>query len=191
MARKPQPVRAEAEGAPPAKPGGSKRTLVTVILAALVMAGAAKVLLLTPESSASPCATTASTSAAASGVGSTAIPPDAAPGSPPASDPACAPALGSVLKLDPVTVNLADGRYLRLGLALQLTEGADPKLLTEETGGGSRALDAAVTLFGAKSYDELVAPESRAAAKAELSRRVAADSAGTVTGVYVTEFVMQ
>jgi flagellar FliL protein len=38
---------------------------------------------------------------------------------------AAAPVPGSVVKLDPVAVNLAGGGYLRIGVALQLTADAD------------------------------------------------------------------
>ena len=98
------------------------------------------------------------------------------------------PVPGEVLQLEPITMNLADGRLLKVGLALQLKEGAG--------GGhgpvnGSMALDEAITFLGEHTYDQLAQPAARATAKAELSKRVSKRYHSDVMEVYFTEFVMQ
>lgn len=93
---------------------------------------------------------------------------------------------GEVLALEPITMNLADGRLLKLGLALQLV--AEP---AEEEVSGSMALDEAISLLGEHTYDQLSASAARDAAKGELSQRVADRYHGDVLEVYFTEFVMQ
>ena len=98
-----------------------------------------------------------------------------------------APVPGEVLPLQAITMNLADGRLLKVGLALQLAEGAGE----EHPLNGSVALDETITYLGAQTYAQLSPPSGRAAAKAELSRRVAERYHSEVLEVYFTEFVMQ
>jgi flagellar FliL protein len=97
------------------------------------------------------------------------------------------PEAGEVLSLEPITMNLADGRLLKVGLALQVV--AEPSSGEEVT--GAVALDEAIAYLGGRTYDELVAPQARQAAKQELSKRVAARYHDDVIEVYFTEFVMQ
>lgn len=101
------------------------------------------------------------------------------------------PVLGEVVALEPVTLNLADGRFLKVGLALQLVEGAAAVDAAGVAGFAAPALDEAISVLGARSYAELVAPGGRDAVKQALSERVAARYEGDVLGVYFTEFVMQ
>lgn len=97
------------------------------------------------------------------------------------------PVAGEVLPLEPITMNLADGRLLKVGLALQLVEGAGE----EHPVSGSVALDEAITYLGGHSVAQLTPPEARQKAKAELSKRVAERYHHEVLEVYFTEFVMQ
>lgn len=97
------------------------------------------------------------------------------------------PTAGEVLSLEPITMNLADGRLLKVGLALQVV--AEPSGGHEVT--GAVALDEAIAYLGSRTYDELVAPEARQAAKDELSKRVSKRYHHDVMEVYFTEFVMQ
>ena len=97
--------------------------------------------------------------------------------------------LGEVVALDPITMNLADGRLLKVGLALQLP-------LEPASGGhgefsGSVALDEAIAFLGEHTYDQLAAPAARQEAKKELSHRVSERYHHDVLEVYFTEFVMQ
>lgn len=117
-----------------------------------------------------------------------------------ASETASEDAAGPVVLLDPVTLSLADGHYLKVGLALQLApgEGAaaggghaesdEPAMSAEET---AQALDVAITLFGARTMDQLHLPDERADAKADLVRALKKAYDGRVTDVYFTAFAMQ
>lgn len=75
------------------------------------------------------------------------------------------PSVGEVVKLDPITVNLAKGSFLKLGMAIQPT--AEAVELD-----GSKVLDLAIGQFSQMSIEELSEQEGRAKAKAELIARV-------------------
>ena len=94
------------------------------------------------------------------------------------------PEPGEVLVLEPIQINLTGGRYLRVGVALQLTAGA-------EEAEGSKALDAVIELFTGMSMDELTRAESRAKLKKELSTELDHAYHGDVMDVYFTDFVTQ
>ena len=107
---------------------------------------------------------------------------------------------GAVVNLDPITLNLSDGRYLKAGLSLQLTEeatveasgeGAEAAPPTAETFDGAKALDAAITVLGSRSYAQLLPPAGRSQALKALNREVAERYDGAVMHVYFTQFVMQ
>lgn len=102
-----------------------------------------------------------------------------------------APAEGDVVSLETITLNLADGRFLKVGLALQLVEGVPAPAAGDVQGFAAPALDEAISLLGTMSYDQLVAPGGRDGAKAELSTRIGERYDGDVMGVYFTELVMQ
>jgi flagellar FliL protein len=95
--------------------------------------------------------------------------------------------LGEVVALDPITMNLADGRLLKVGLALQLP--LEPA--SEHEVSGSVALDEAIAFLGEHTYAQLAAPAARQQAKKELSHRVSERYHSDVLEVYFTEFVMQ
>jgi flagellar FliL protein len=105
---------------------------------------------------------------------------------------------GDVITLDPMTLNLADGRYLKLTLALQLSEAASPAAGSAEESAaaapaldGAKALDCAIGVLGQHTYAELIAPGGRASAQKVLSAQVKKRYPGDVLGVYFTEFLMQ
>lgn len=102
-----------------------------------------------------------------------------------------APVPGEVVTLEPITLNLSDGRFLKVGLALQLVEGTPVPGPAEVAGFAAPALDDSISLLGALSYGELVAPGGRDTAKQALSERISARYEGVVMGVYFTELVMQ
>jgi flagellar FliL protein len=104
--------------------------------------------------------------------------------------PATAKSLAQVAKLEDITLNLADGHFLKLGLALQL---APKAVVTDYTTGGAaaKALDLAIGVFGTENYAQLVQPAQREQAKAELAKKVVAAYNGQVQGIYLTDFVMQ
>ena len=99
------------------------------------------------------------------------------------------PVAGEVVELEPITMNLADGRLLKVGLALQAN--------AEPSGGGhgeltgAIALDEAIKFLGEHTYAQLAEPAGRQAAKDELSHRVAERYHHDVLEVYFTEFIMQ
>ena len=94
------------------------------------------------------------------------------------------PVPGEVVSLEPIQINLASGHYLRIGLALQLTEDA-------HEADGSKALDATIELFTGRSMDELTRRESRAKLKKELLKELEHEYHGDVMGIYLTDFVTQ
>lgn len=95
------------------------------------------------------------------------------------------PEPGTVLKLDAIQVNLAEGHYLRIGLALQEAKGAPADL------DGSKALDATIELFSGQPMDQLARTASRDHLKSVLVHRLDKLYDGEVIGVYFTDFVMQ
>ncbi|MBO0901264.1 flagellar basal body-associated FliL family protein [Cellulomonas sp. zg-ZUI222] len=144
--------------APPAPAGRPRRRLLLVVVLVLVLAvaGAAAWFLL----------------------GRDAEVPEA-----PVAEPA--PVAGEVVQVDPISINLADGRYLRLGLGLQLTADAhgapDP----------SRALDLAISLYSGRTVGEVSDPTTRDALKTQLAEQLAHAYEGEVMDVYLTNYVTQ
>ena len=95
-----------------------------------------------------------------------------------------APKPGEVLALDPIQVNLADGHYLSIGIALQMTEGA-------HEADGSKALDAVIGLYSGREMEELIKAKTRGELKEELTHEVAELYHEEVMEVYLTQFVTQ
>ena len=79
--------------------------------------------------------------------------------------------LGEVVALEPITMNLADGRLLKVGLALQLP--LEPPAGAHGEVNGSVALDETIAFLGEHTYAQLAQPAARQEAKKELSHRVA------------------
>lgn len=96
---------------------------------------------------------------------------------------------GAVLPMEPVTLNLADGHFLKLGLALQLTDTAGGGHGSAPD--GSKALDLAIALLSNREVAELSSSEAREKVKAELAHEVEEAYHGDVMDIYFTEFVMQ
>jgi flagellar FliL protein len=105
---------------------------------------------------------------------------------PSGSAEAAAPKPGAVLTLEPINLNLADGHYLKLGMALQMVEGGghgEPD--------GSHALDIAISQLSNRQLQELASTESREKAKAKLLTAIEEAYHHEVMDLYFTEFVMQ
>jgi len=98
--------------------------------------------------------------------------------------------MGSVLELDSVTVNLRDGHYLKVGVALQLAEGVDATA-AKDTGLGAKALDMALGALSKHSMAELTPPLARDSIKDDLGFHTCQAYEAKVLTVYFTEFVMQ
>jgi flagellar protein FliL len=105
-------------------------------------------------------------------------PKDAAAGPP-------KPTPGAVVKLDPITVNLAAGHFLKLGLSLQASADAG------EDVSGAKALDAAIGLFSGRTVESLAKSDGREKAKAALIKEVSERYENKVYDIYFTDFVMQ
>lgn len=138
------------------KKGGRKKLVLVLLLVLVLGGGAAYWFLLRP--------------APADG---------AAEAAPPAPEP------GEVLVVDPISINLADGHYLRIGVGLQLTAdvGEEPDT--------ARALDHVVTLFSGRAVGEVSSTEGREALRAELLDRLLEAYEGEVMGVYFMDYVTQ
>jgi flagellar FliL protein len=99
--------------------------------------------------------------------------------------PPPAPKPGAVVTLDPITINLAGGHFLKLGLALQVTAAV------KEAPDGSKALDLAVNELSNRSITELSSNKSRNAIKEDLKEKVVKAYDDEVMDIYFTQFVMQ
>lgn len=101
--------------------------------------------------------------------------------------------LGTIIPLDQLTVNMSDGHLVQASISLQMTKVASKSALTDVP----RFDDAAITVLGAETYDELLAPGGREAAKAQilkLSQKILPPVDGAaeeVSAVYFTSFVVQ
>ncbi len=96
-----------------------------------------------------------------------------------------APHPGQVVKLDAIQVNLDDGHYLRIGVALQATDQVKEELE------GSKALDATIELFTGQRMERLAQKPYREGLKKKLVHRLEDAYEGEVMGVYFTDFVTQ
>jgi flagellar FliL protein len=97
-----------------------------------------------------------------------------------------APVPGKVVAMEAVTLNLADGHFLKLKLALQATAAAT------EAPDGSQAVDIAISQFSNMPVAELSSSAAREKQKKILKEKVEkAYPEDEIMDVYFTEFVMQ
>lgn len=116
-------------------------------------------------------------------------------------------ALGSIVSLDPITMNLSDGHVLKVGMALQLVKEPEGEHLKAAMAGGgghgggskdasplggeeAKAIDEAIRTLGDSNFNELSKPGGRAHAKEILAEKIKEIYHGDVTDVYFTDFVM-
>jgi flagellar FliL protein len=107
------------------------------------------------------------------------------------AEAAAEPVKGAVVTMDnALTINLADGHYLKLGFALQATEEAG----TEEID-MSEAIDMAIDQYTGMEIAELETTKGREAAKAELLEKIEkvynVDDKHIIMDIYFTQFVTQ
>ncbi|WP_380163560.1 flagellar basal body-associated protein FliL [Jannaschia sp. R86511] len=100
------------------------------------------------------------------------------------------PEPGIVVPLEPITINLADGRYLQVGIALQQPVPEDAGHAEEEVD-GSQALDILIDNLSGKPMTDLATAEQRAAIKAELVAEIDEAYHHHVYDIYITSWVMQ
>lgn len=97
------------------------------------------------------------------------------------------PEPGEVVAVEPISLNLAQGHYLRLGFSLQMT--------VEAGGHGApdtgKAVDAAIALFSGKTVAEISDPETRDTLKGEFLHQLEELYHGEVMDVYLTNYVTQ
>src|SRR3712207_9079360 len=91
----------------------------------------------------------------------------------------------TLFRSDPITINLAGGHFLKLGLSLQATADAGEEL------SGAKALDAAIDLFSGRTIEDLAKRDGREKAKKALVHAVAELYENKVYDIYFTDFVMQ
>ena len=90
----------------------------------------------------------------------------------------------------PVTVNLQDGSYLKLGLAIQMAPGSDVKLVKEE-GLLAKATDETISELAKHSRLDLLKVKVRQEIKEQLSFDLCRESDAKILKIYFTEFVTQ
>jgi flagellar FliL protein len=108
-------------------------------------------------------------------------------------------AAGPVVVLDAVTLNLADGHLLQVGLALELDPNAEAAGgahgekpdESDPTKGYAKAIDATIDVLGDETMATLSAPGGREAAKSALEGVLHDLYEGEIVGVYFHQFVMQ
>jgi flagellar FliL protein len=103
------------------------------------------------------------------------------------SAPAMAPqGEGPVVTVgDPLIINLADGHYLKLGMALKLTAGQSERLDT------SIATNLAIDNYTGREISDLETEGGREAVKQQLLEKTEAAYNGAVVDIYFTQFVTQ
>lgn len=106
-----------------------------------------------------------------------------------------APKPGEIATMEPLSVNLADGHFLKVGVAVVLAEGIEPGEF--QKGKIAKAKDMLIDRLGGVPMETLTSPENRKALKEELSARAKEiyideeTKQPTVLEVYFTDFVMQ
>jgi flagellar FliL protein len=93
--------------------------------------------------------------------------------------------LGMLVELDALTINLADGRFLKVGAAVELA----PEVAEEPA--TAPIYDALIAEFNRRTVEELTDPAVRGATKESLLGALAATYGDAIVGIYYTEFVMQ
>jgi|SRR4051812_42158692 flagellar FliL protein len=105
-------------------------------------------------------------------------------------------ALGELIRLDPITLNLADGdRYLKVGVSVQLqvVEGVEGG---GGHGGGADALeveilDETIHVLGGMTFEQLTARNGREKAKEKLLKALKKSTHEQAYELYFTDFVAQ
>ncbi len=108
---------------------------------------------------------------------------------------------GPVVETEPMTLNLADGHYLKVGIALQMAAPEEGEAAAHGGGHGggeedtgpptAKALDLAITAFSSHTKEELSDAKERAKVKEHLTSEIAEAYHGEVVDIYFTQFVMQ
>ena len=93
--------------------------------------------------------------------------------------------LGEVVAIEPISLNLTEGNYVRLGFSMQLSEDAPEELET------ARAIDIAIATFSGRTVEEVNNLESRAQITQQFIADLNEAFEGAVVDVYYTDLVTQ
>jgi flagellar FliL protein len=97
---------------------------------------------------------------------------------------------GELVPVEAMSVNLADGHYLKVGVAIELVEGEQAKEF-EKSGETNKIRDLIISAASTRGAEELATPEGKAAFKEELDHGAAELYEESYHGIYLTDFVMQ
>lgn len=105
---------------------------------------------------------------------------------------------GPVVGLEAITLNVPGNHYLKVGLVLQMAapkEGEEAPAADDADADTSvthaPVLDTAIDVFGGRSYEDLVTPGGREAAKQELIDKLRERYGGKLEDIYFSQFVLQ
>jgi flagellar FliL protein len=96
---------------------------------------------------------------------------------------------GEIATMDPISVNLADGHFLKVGLGVQLSESANAEEFPK--GPMSKVKDLLISEVGGADMNVLSTNQGREQLKDELTKKAEEEFDGEVLGFYFTDFVMQ
>ena len=196
-----------AEGSEDAAPKGKKKLGIMIMVIVMIGAFAAKTVLLkpkppTPAQVASAAKVTEikleNVCASHNGLptqpvpGDTSATPKGAKAAPATTSTTTAdsPApAGPVDSLDAITINLAAGHYLKVGLALQVPTGLDPTTVKTTENWEAVALKTVIDTLSGQTIDALSA--QRQSVENNIGDTVCRKTDGKVLTIYFTDFVMQ
>ncbi|MEM1334164.1 MAG: flagellar basal body-associated FliL family protein [Actinomycetota bacterium] len=106
-------------------------------------------------------------------------------------------ALGMLVPLEAVNVNLADGHFLRIAVSLELSEDATAQVESKQSKDATYeypvapAADLLLTTFSGRSIENLSTPAGRTEAREAYAAAIESVYQSDVVSLYFTEFVMQ
>jgi flagellar FliL protein len=98
------------------------------------------------------------------------------------------PKEGSVVDLDAQVINLAEGRYAKIGIALQLSAAEDAQVFKDE-GLGAKAANEAIAIIAGRQAEDLI--DHRADVQEQLTDAIRPLYDCKVLDVLYSEFVVQ
>ena len=96
---------------------------------------------------------------------------------------------GPVVKMDPININLAEGHYLRIAIALGLS--AEVVVDEKHEFDTAPASDVVLSTFSGVAMADLTSAEGHEHAREQLLEALASHYGDEIVHVYFTEFVMQ
>ncbi len=101
------------------------------------------------------------------------------------------PVIGPVLTVDSTTLNLADGHFLKIGLALQLPVGSVVADVEKTENWGAITGQVVLNTFSNEAMADILPTKQREKLRHDVGNDVCVKSEGKATTVYFTEFVAQ